>query len=326
MGAVFSPQRRNARVNFDLDTAGNRIYLGTYFPKSVIESWCITSELLSIPLISSAFRQKEVIRLLDVGSGTGAAVVGVLLALADWGECKSSVEVTSLDINEDALAKQGEILDSLKAHLPFELIVNFHKIRLPFELDGFVANLSTFAEQEGHKYDIVTCWKCLSEFYNVNFAQAQGIIRNMVRLASSMLVPNGLCVVNDVTTTDNNYEFFACTLNREVNEHDVAPDAEARTILPLPCGKSSSFCTEKSCYTQRRFRVSHKLAPYDQTKTAYRILAPIVFAQSITASFNNLPAYGVNAAKPKQGCFIGRKKIVEDVLPCGYTAFFAKEE
>ena len=111
MGAVYNPRRRGARYNFDADDAQNRIYLGTYFPRTVIESWNIFTELFTIQVIQDAFRQKDVIRLLDVGSGTGAAVVGALIALNEWGQSEAVVEITSIDINQDALAKQGEMIE-----------------------------------------------------------------------------------------------------------------------------------------------------------------------------------------------------------------------
>jgi SAM-dependent methyltransferase len=323
MGATYNPQRQEARFNYDADDARNRIYLGTYFPKTVIESWNIFTELFSIPVIQAAFRQKDVIRIMDVGAGTGAAVVGILLALMEWEEHNISVEVISLDTNEDALAKQREILEFLRNHLTFKLEFELRNIRLPFDLDGFVPAFSGLADQEGRIYDIITIWKCLCEFYNVNFASAQGIIRNTLSTASRMLLPYGLCVVSDVTTTDNQYEYFAITLNREANEHDREPYTETCTVLPLPCGRNSAECIERHCYSQRLFRLNHRLAQNDVTKIAYRVLATNSFAHSIITSFTDNDAYRINAARPSEACCNGRKGVVEDELPCGYTGFFS---
>jgi hypothetical protein len=324
MGAVYNRQRLDARLNFDADDAQNRIYLGTYFPRSVIESWNIFKELLSIPVIAAAFRQKDVIRLLDIGSGTGAAVVGTLLALNEWGQSEAAVKVTSLDINEDALAKQGAILESLQDCLSFDLDFKLNHVQLPFDLESFVPAFSVILDQEGHNYDLITCWKSLCEFYNFEFAPAQGIIRNMLGIASHKLVPYGLCVVADVTTTGNGVEYFAITLNREANEHDATTAVKARTILPLCCGSSTKNC-HPVCYTQRYFQVSHRLAHRDQTKIAYRVLAPDAFAHSITTSFTGHAAYRVNAARPNEACGNGLKRQVVDA-PCGYTGFFVPGE
>ena len=326
MDAAYVPKRQDARVNFNADAYDNRIYLGTYFPKTIIESWNIFSELFSIPIIEAAFRQKSSIRILDIGSGTGAAIVGMLLALKSWGQCMVTVEITSLDTNEDAISKQRIILESIKKELPFDFQINFCHQRLSFDLDGFVNDFSGFAKQKCRKYDVITCWKCLSEFYNVNYASAQGIIRNTLDIASSMIVPYGVCVVSDVTTTDNGYEYFAKTLNREVNQNDVSQNAKMRTIIPLPCATKSTPCQSQSCYTQRRFHVAHQLANHE-TKIAYRVLAPKSFADSITTTFTKKTAYQVNAASPNQACIDGRQRQLPDESPCGcgYTSFFHQE-
>ncbi|WP_295585025.1 hypothetical protein [uncultured Lamprocystis sp.] len=324
MGAVYAQLRRGARINFNGDSDYNRIYLGTYFPKSVIESWNIFSELLSIPIIAAAFRQKDSIRVLDIGSGTGAAVVGTLLALKDWGQCqcRTPVEVTSMDFNQDALAKQNLILDAIREDLPFDLKTDLRHQPLPFDLDGFVRDFSSVAHSERRKYDVIICWKCLSEFYNVSFAVAQGIIRNTLSISSGMLTPFSLCVVSDVTTTDNGYEYFAQTFNRESNEYEITPQAIMRTIIPLSCATKSTTCRAQTCYTQRRFEVVHRLASHDATKIAYRVFAPTSFADSITATFAKQCSYRVNSARPDEACLEGTKGHFSSDAPCGYTGFF----
>lgn len=322
MGARYEQQGGNARTNFDATPERNRIYLGTFLPRTVIESWNIFHELLSMPVINAAFSQKEAIRILDIGSGTGGAVIGFLLALQSWGRCAVPVEITSIDVNEDALGKQKAILEAIEPSLSFEISFDLKVASLPFDLESFVPSFASVATAAGPRYDVVTCWKCLCEFYNVKFAQAQGIVRHTLELGSKMLVPYGLFVAADVTTLDNNYEFFSMTLNREANEHDTRQDAVARTILPVPCAKNSATCTVRQCFTQRRFVVKHRLASGDFTKIAYRVLAPVDFARSIVTGFRAKPAYRVNAARSLEACREGHKCEMAGSLPCGYTGFF----
>jgi hypothetical protein len=320
MGAIHCPQRYNARFNFDSDQDQNRIYLGTYFPRTVIESLNIYQELLAIPVISYAFSKKDTIKIIDIGSGTGAAVTGLLLALSKW-NCKVPVKITSIDYNADALSKQEEILAYLGKELSLKLEYETRQVSFPFDLDRFVTEFSIFTDREGPIYDVVSCWKCLCEFYNVNFAQAQGIIRNTILLASKMLVPKGLCVVADVTTKDNAFEYFSMTINREINLHDRSTDAITRTVLPIPCSRNSLSC-QSSCFTQRRFKVSHTLTTEEDTKIAYRVLAPFEFANMITSSFSSQSTYRVNAARSTEACFNGNKIHKIGDIPCGYTNYF----
>ena len=320
LGANFNPQRSRARTNFSNDADQNKVYLGTYFPRTVTESWNIVSDLMHTPSINDAFAQKDIIRILDIGSGTGAAVVGTLLSLSDW-DCRATpVEITSIDFNQDALDRQSALLQMVKDHLRFDFSASQQCVQLPFDLDGFVENLSSFAYDKECRFDLITGWKCLSEFYNVNFAQAQGIVRNALKIISGMLTPFGVCIAADVTTSDNGYEYFAMTLNRESNEHDALA-AAMRTIVPMPCAKNSVTCQNPKCYTQRKFMVNHRLVNNDFTKIIYRVFAPSVFAERIVADYADSHAYRNNAARPSEACCGQGKKEFDSSHPCGFTEF-----
>ncbi len=322
MGATYQRRKQEARFNFEASHEDNQIYLGTYFPRTVIETWNILSEILSIPVIGSAISQKDTIRILDIGSGTGAAVAGMLLALFNWGRCKVPVEITAIDINQDALCKQSEILESLRENINLDYTLAPYCVKLPFDLESYISVLSGIADQFGTRYDIITSWKCLCEFYNVNYPSAQGIISNTLRIVSRMLLPYGFCIVADVTTRDNPYEYFAMILNREANHHDKNPQAIMHTILPIPCARNSSTCMNGRCYTQRRFVLNHRLSTNDETKITYRVFAPNSFAETITATFAEHPAYRMNAARPDESCLGGCKGEGKRSDPCGFTGFF----
>lgn len=326
MGAVYQRKKQGARFNFEATHEDNQIYLGTYFPRTVIETWNILSELLSIPAIGSAIRQKETIRILDIGSGTGAAVAGTLLALSNWGRCEAPVEITAIDTNQDALCKQGDILESLRDFINLDFTLDPYCVNLPFDLESYVPALSAIADQFGTRYDIITSWKCLCEFYNVKYASAQGIIRNTLHIVSRLLLPYGFCIVADVTSKDNPFEYFSMTLNREANLHDRDPQAKMRTILPVPCARDSSTCHDGRCFTQRRFVLNHRRIKNDETKIAYRVFAPHSFTETITANFTEHPAYRVNAARPNESCFGGRIGEGNRSDPCGFTGFFTERK
>lgn len=318
--AVYAPQRVNAKFNFGNDAQDNRNYFGTYFPRTVIESWNIFSELLDIPTISTAFSQKRIIRIFDVGSGTGGAIVGFLLALESWGQFSGSVEIAAIDCNQDALDKQKIMLDAISSRFSFSLKAKMRYQPLQSTLNGFFNDFSKLSEAQENKHDVVIFWKCLSEFYNVNYASAQGIVRAALVSASRMLAKHGLCTVADVTSKDNGYEYFSTILNREANEHDRLAEAQMRTIIPLPCGTSPILCEEKNCFTQRRFQVIHRLAK-QQTKIAYRVLASSQFSDAILKNLTRQKGYRVNGANPEEAC-VDRKKVNPvDKLPCGYTHF-----
>jgi len=322
MGAFNQPQRQGARQNFDADHERNLMYLGTYFPKTMIESWNVFHELLQIPFIYATFAQKDVIRILDIGSGTGAAILGLLQALSQFEAMEADVEITSIDYNLDALEKQSEIINVCQDNMSYRITHTVQQIQFPFNLDGLNNMLSDYSENSRSCYDIVTCWKCLCEFYNHNYAEAQGIIKHTINNISKMLVPLGICVIADVTTTDNNYEYFAMTLNREWNQYDSMDNSRIRTILPVSCAKNSLQCCNRRCYTQRKFKVRHSLNMFDETKIAYRVFAPLTLADYVLSTYIDSNAYKVNAARPDEACVGGIKSSGYQNAPCGFTGFF----
>lgn len=318
LNAQYSPKGASAKINFNADAKDNLIYIGTYFPRTVIESWNIFSELLAIPAINLAFRQKSVIRILDIGSGTGGAIIGLLLALEKWGQVNFAVEITALDYNQESIDQQIQMLDAISNHFSFRFEKDLRCHQLPFDLNGFTESFDEICNVNKDRYDIVLFWKCLSEFYNVNYASALGIIKTAITSTSQMLKQDGLCVITDVTSKDNGYEHFSSILNREANLHDRLSTAKMRTIIPLSCGTSFPLCDATNCFTQRRFQVVHRLAK-QQTKIAYRVLAPIGFANTILKNISQRTGYRVNDANPEEACIDRRKVHFTEHLPCGYS-------
>ena len=71
-----------------------------------------------------------------------------------------------LDGNRDALEKQHRILAHLQDSLGFGLEEDQHHEVLPLDLPAFEHAFSDFVEQMHGRYDLILCWKFLSEFYN----------------------------------------------------------------------------------------------------------------------------------------------------------------
>ena len=322
LGAHYNPQHQVVRIGLDADDIRNRNYLGTYFPRSVLEAQNILSELFTIPPVADAFTQKDNIRILDIGSGTGGSLTGAILAVVDSIGTTVPIEVTSLDGNADALNKQQEVLNAVREHIPCPLIFTFVQNKFPTAIDGFVEEFQAFARTEGPKYDIILFWKHLSEYYNANFAQANGIVKHALQIASTLLTPNGICCVLDVTTIDNGVEYFAMTINRESNEYATSADATMATILPLPCARHAQSCRLTKCFTQRIFIINHRQHLNDSSKVSYRVFAPRSFAAPIIATYTDQVDYRVNAQRPQEACAAGIIKKASQDSPSGFTEFF----
>ena len=324
MGAENNPQPKVVKLGLEADDARNRIYLGTYFPRTYIESTNIISEVTSLLPVRQALAKHDTIRILDIGSGTGGALVGTIDALLRSNIKLRRAEVTSLDGNQDALAKQDCILKTLASHHGLDLASRLICRRFNTTLDGFVEDFDSFARCEKGKFDIILIWKCLCEFYNTNYAQASGIITNALRIVSRMLSPEGIAIVLDLTSIDNRFEYFSKTLNREANDYDMSGGALMTTILPMPCARRR--CQESTCFTQRRFTIDMPSGVSMVSKVAYRAFAHSGFADKIISAFGNENGYRVNAASPLEACCGGRVDNIPGEIPCGFTAFSTRRK
>ena len=75
LGAKYCPSNADMTV-IDWDKHDVLNYLGTYFPRSYTESYCIFSQYLSS---NPALCQQSTIRLFDFGCGTGGEIIGFLM-------------------------------------------------------------------------------------------------------------------------------------------------------------------------------------------------------------------------------------------------------
>jgi hypothetical protein len=89
----------------------------------------------------------------------------------------------------------------------------------------------------------------------------------------------GLCVLLDVTTKAEHTTFNPILMNRQVNQALRELNAY-RTLLPLSCNKFERKCTEQ-CFTQQKFSVTHVKQTKDNSKVAYRVIAPEILAGKI---------------------------------------------
>jgi SAM-dependent methyltransferase len=319
MGAAFSPTGAEAGDNVGNDEARNRIYLGTYFPRSVVESRNIVGEIMSIPVVRKRFGQKGRVRILDLGAGTGGATIGAALALFDAG-ITCPVDIVAVDGNRDALGKMERLVAVAAGALDADVRIESRFLELQADLDGYAGRLREFIATCGDHFDIVLCWKVLSEFYDRSWVRAGGIIGRTLGAMATRVCPDGFLIVTDITTKNRRPEFFSQTLNRESRTYELSGDSMMCTIVPVPCAKFRDDCGCGNCFTLRKMSVCHRLAPHDSTKIAYRVLVPMALGSRVVGTFSPGDVYNVNSNKTKTGCARG---YVQDAPSprCGWTGF-----
>ena len=109
--AQYCP-RNSDMTNIDDDKEKTLNYLGTYFPRSYAESYCIFSEYFKSN--NSDFADKEELSIFDFGSGTGGEIIGLLTVLEEQFPNLKKVWIVALDGNQNALRTYEKILNIAK--------------------------------------------------------------------------------------------------------------------------------------------------------------------------------------------------------------------
>jgi len=68
----------NVDTNIDNNENDNKRYLGTYFPRSLIESYLILMDLYENKIIKEIIDNLNKINILDFGTGTGGNIIGFM--------------------------------------------------------------------------------------------------------------------------------------------------------------------------------------------------------------------------------------------------------
>ena len=76
--AKYSPDYIRFEYNLNLNKDEVLIYLGTYFPRSYIETNSLFTEFSNAVNYTKAIEHKSELKILDLGCGTGGEILGIL--------------------------------------------------------------------------------------------------------------------------------------------------------------------------------------------------------------------------------------------------------
>ncbi|NTW87897.1 MAG: hypothetical protein HGB26_01955 [Desulfobulbaceae bacterium] len=318
MQARYTRLGSGAATNYESSVTDNQNYLGTYFPRTVIESQNIFLELLQYCGIYKQFHRKESINIFDFGSGTGGAVIGLVLAIVNTFGNAIRINVTALDYNFDALSRQSDLLDLLSNRLKVQIKTKLINQPFPHDRETFQKKYHDLHSKEKNSYDFILSWKCLSEFYNTNYVLAQEVIDSFIRISSGSLSSDGFLIIADVTTKDNGKDYFPIIMNNEISRYESDDKALLSTLIPIPCALWGPRNACSNCFTQRVFEVETSLASKDISKITYRIMTSKANASRLV-SFDANSSYRVSIAGRYSACYQGIKQEYSTTDKCGFT-------
>lgn len=222
-------------------------YLGTYFPRSYAESYCIFSDYFKSH--SEQFVNKAELSIFDFGCGTGGEIIGLLTAMSENCPNVKNAIIVALDGNQHALQLYDTVLLELKKHI--ELKIESHSAQL--RIDDFY-DLNVLNKVVKRKFDLIISFKAICEFVTKHQFEQQNAYEHVSRFLLPKLTENGMILLVDVTTYNN-------------TSKEWLPMMMDRGIMA-----ANGCVIERNQGYNQTYTISHSCIANDVSKVAWRII------------------------------------------------------
>ena len=256
----------------------NLNYLGTYFPRSFAESYCICENILSCKAINSKFHEKKSLKVLSVGCGTGGDAIGIIQIAKNKLPKLEEIELVAVDINTDATSILEKIIEKAEDSLKIKITTTF--LYCDFIIKGF--NIDKI---EDKSFDIIITSKMINELiskqpdipYYYDFLSSYG----------ELLSEDGFLIISDITiySAETRY-WYPELINMQVNQFLSNNKNNYSCLIPICCG--TTYCKCSKCYSQVIFYVSHSKKRIDESKIAYKVIVRKAFYDQIGLDIKNV--------------------------------------
>lgn len=250
LGAKYCRSNSDMTV-IDWDKNDVLNYLGTYFPRSYAESYCIFSEYFKTN--PGQFADKEEISIFDFGCGTGGEIIGLLTTLSQSYSKLKKVRIVALDGNNHALQQYDKVLQEFKKRVCIQL--ENHSAHVC--IDDFY-DLSVLSNVIKRKYDIIISFKAICEFVTKQQFEQENAYKHIAKFLLPKLSPSGIALFVDVTTYNN-------------TSQEWLPKMMDKGLMAVNC----KIIYRNEGYNQI-FIISHSHRGNDESKVAWRIITNLI--------------------------------------------------
>lgn len=246
MGAKYCRSNKDITV-IDWDKNDVLNYLGTYFPRSYAEAYCIFTEFFK--RYPNKMNGKKDLNIFDFGCGTGGEIIGLLMAANESIPYVEKFSITAMDGNFHSLRLLEQIMENYREtkDVPINLKV------LPITIDDFY-DLSVLDRVITDKYDLFLTSKAICEFVSKEQFEKKNPYANIAKTFLPKMCNNGIMLFTDVTSYSGvSQEWLPKMMDKGLKE------VGCEIIL-----KNIGF--------NQIFNISHRERKNDISKIAWRII------------------------------------------------------
>ena len=251
LGGFYQPDRIAARDNLNSGEEENRRYLGTYFPRSYAESYCVFSNLFENVKFQDMMKERTDLRLLSFGCGTGGDLLGLMDAIADKFPHIKKLDVVAYDGNFNAVDMLKKIVEHPAVKQRFDTISDYAPIPMKDRRD-----FDLFCSCLKGRFDIIVSMKMVNELCTRGIF-SEDPIRQFMEGLYPFLDGKGVMLISDVPIkpqwTGRN-DYMPIFLSEGLRSF-LATHSDASAIVPIPCHSKGVDCKWR-CYPVRTFHGS----------------------------------------------------------------------
>ena len=245
LSACYCRQNKDMVV-LEWDKDEIKKYLGTYFPRSYAESFCIFSNYLSKE--SRVYKNCQELSIFDFGCGTGGELIGFIMAVVNHLPNIKKIVIRALDGNTYALRDLECILEktSQVLHLDIESYL------IPFIIDDFydmkmVDNIIT------QSYDFIISFKAICEFVTKQQFEQQNPYEHIINLFMPKLSSKGVICLADITSFNAvSQDWLPIMLDNAAKTCNV-------DILYQNIGFNEDYHISQRCYTNDISKIAWRI-------------------------------------------------------------------
>lgn len=274
LGGSYDPDRIEFQNNLESDEIKNLRYLGTYFPRSYTESYCIFRNLFENDAYQSLVKDKQSLTILTFGCGTGGDLMGLIEAIEENLPWINDLTIVAYDGNFIAIDILRQIVTRPEIKGRFSLNVDYAPVPMREPKD-----FNLYCNCIKQNFDLIVSMKMVNELYRKDILTTQPYKAFMEVLARK-LDNNGVLLVLDVPikVKEKNVPLLLTTGLRSFLRDN--PDFSA--IVPIPCHKQGTKCNNR-CYLTKTFHGEI----FTSEKVTYSLIARIDMANTITPAMRN---------------------------------------